>query len=81
MTGSHVVLRRVNLAVARGEVVALLGPSGAGKSTLLRCINHLDDVDEGAIHVDEELIGYREAQGKLVSVQQVRQSLEELFLD
>jgi len=36
--GDNVVLRGVDLAVSRGDVVAVIGPSGGGKSTLLRCI-------------------------------------------
>lgn len=45
-------LRGVNLDVARGEVVVIIGPSGSGKSTLLRCINRLEEFDEGKIIVD-----------------------------
>jgi polar amino acid transport system ATP-binding protein len=36
----------------RGEVVFVIGPSGSGKSTLLRCINHLEEYDQGIIVVD-----------------------------
>jgi polar amino acid transport system ATP-binding protein len=43
------VLRGIDLAVARGEVVCVLGPSGSGKSTLLRCINLLEPPDRGQI--------------------------------
>nr|WP_122012059.1 amino acid ABC transporter ATP-binding protein [Maliibacterium massiliense] len=46
------VLRGVSLAVARGEVVAIIGPSGSGKSTLLRCINYLEKIDGGTITVE-----------------------------
>jgi ABC-type polar amino acid transport system ATPase subunit len=46
------VLREVNLAIQRGEVVVLCGPSGSGKSTLLRCINGLEKVDGGRIHIE-----------------------------
>ena len=42
------VLRGIDLAVSRGEVVCVLGPSGSGKSTLLRCINHLEQVSSNA---------------------------------
>ncbi len=49
-----VVLDRVDLAVATGEIVALLGPSGAGKSTLLRAIAGLQPVDAGRICWDGE---------------------------
>jgi polar amino acid transport system ATP-binding protein len=59
------VLRGVSLDVARAAVVVLIGASGSGKTTLLRCINHLETVDAGRIYVDGELIGYREANGRL----------------
>jgi len=45
-------LRGVNLDVQLGEVVVILGPSGSGKSTLLRCINRLEEFDQGQIIVD-----------------------------
>ena len=59
------VLRGIDLEVARGEVMCLLGPSGSGKSTFLRCINHLEKINAGRLSVDGELVGYREAGGKL----------------
>lgn len=45
-------LQGVNLEIARGEVVVIIGPSGSGKSTMLRCINRLEEFDEGQIIVD-----------------------------
>ena len=45
-------LRGVTLNVNKGEVVVIVGPSGSGKSTLLRCINRLEEYDEGRIVVD-----------------------------
>ncbi|HWE34081.1 MAG TPA: amino acid ABC transporter ATP-binding protein [Solirubrobacteraceae bacterium] len=59
------VLKGIDLEVSRGEVMCLLGPSGSGKSTLLRCINHLEKINSGRLSVDGELVGYREAGGKL----------------
>ena len=59
------VLRGVSLTVGRGEVFVIIGPSGSGKSTFLRCINHLETIDAGRIHVDGQLVGYREVGGKL----------------
>jgi polar amino acid transport system ATP-binding protein len=45
-------LRGVTLDVEKGEVVVIVGPSGSGKSTLLRCINRLEEYDQGKIVVD-----------------------------
>ncbi len=59
------VLKGIDLEVQRGEVMCLLGPSGSGKSTFLRCINHLEKINSGRLSVDGELVGYREAGGKL----------------
>jgi len=59
------VLRGVDLQVARGDVCCLLGPSGSGKSTILRCLNHLETVTAGEIHIDGDLVGYREHAGRL----------------
>jgi polar amino acid transport system ATP-binding protein len=47
--GSLTVLDHVSLDVCQHEVVVLLGPSGSGKSTLMRCINLLEQVDDGQI--------------------------------
>jgi polar amino acid transport system ATP-binding protein len=59
------VLKGIDLEVQRGEVMCLLGPSGSGKSTFLRCINHLEKINSGRLSVDGDLVGYREAGGKL----------------
>ena len=45
-------LRGVSLDVNKGEVVVVIGPSGSGKSTMLRCINRLEEYEEGKIVVD-----------------------------
>ncbi|MCD0421771.1 amino acid ABC transporter ATP-binding protein [Rubrivivax sp. JA1024] len=50
--GEFHVLRDINLDVARGERIVICGPSGSGKSTLIRCINALEEFQEGDIVVD-----------------------------
>ncbi|MFG3554766.1 amino acid ABC transporter ATP-binding protein [Micromonospora sp. NPDC047557] len=50
----HIVLDRLDLTVAEHRVVALIGASGSGKSTLLRCVNLLEEVDDGTIELDGE---------------------------
>ncbi|WP_082501926.1 amino acid ABC transporter ATP-binding protein [Williamsia sp. Leaf354] len=63
--GALEVLKGISLDVDPGEVMCIVGPSGSGKSTFLRCVNHLESVNAGRLYVDGELIGYREANGKL----------------
>ncbi len=57
--GSIDVLKTLSFDVEKGDVVVVLGPSGSGKSTLLRCINFLEDFQEGEIRIDGETVGYR----------------------
>ncbi len=45
-------LSKVDLDVARGEMVAIVGPSGSGKTTLLNCLSGLERIDEGEILID-----------------------------
>jgi polar amino acid transport system ATP-binding protein len=54
--GETPVLRGIDLAVAEHEAVVLIGASGSGKSTLLRCIDLLDDIDDGDVYLDGEVI-------------------------
>jgi polar amino acid transport system ATP-binding protein len=54
--GAHDVLRGVDLAVGEHEAVALIGASGSGKSTLLRCVDLLEEIDDGDIYLDGEAI-------------------------
>ncbi|HSW06205.1 amino acid ABC transporter ATP-binding protein [Aquabacterium sp.] len=46
------VLRDIDLVVAKGERIVICGPSGSGKSTLIRCINRLEEHQEGVLRVD-----------------------------
>jgi general L-amino acid transport system ATP-binding protein len=50
--GHFHVLKDIDLEVARGERIVIAGPSGSGKSTLIRCINRLEEHQEGTIVVD-----------------------------
>ena len=50
--GDLEVLKGVTLDVMKGEVICIIGPSGSGKSTLIRCINALNDIQEGSITVE-----------------------------
>lgn len=50
--GKELVLADIDLKVAEGSVTVLIGSSGSGKSTLLRCINLLEQIDDGQIWLD-----------------------------
>ena len=50
--GQFHVLKDINLTVRRGERIVICGPSGSGKSTLIRCINRLEEHQQGSINVD-----------------------------
>ena len=50
--GEFHVLRNINLQVGRGEKIVICGPSGSGKSTMIRCINRLEERQQGQIIVD-----------------------------
>lgn len=56
--GEHRVLHDFDLDVEQGEVVTLIGPSGSGKTTALRCMNFLEEYDQGEIRIRGALLGY-----------------------
>lgn len=56
--GANEVLKGIDLKVAKGEVIAIIGKSGSGKSTLLRCINGLEEFQDGALSVDGKKLLY-----------------------
>ncbi|MEQ9531679.1 ATP-binding cassette domain-containing protein, partial [Marinobacter salarius] len=51
--GDFHVLKDLNLAVRHGERIVICGPSGSGKSTFIRCINRLEEHQQGKIIVDD----------------------------
>ncbi|HBC3371458.1 TPA: amino acid ABC transporter ATP-binding protein [Vibrio parahaemolyticus] len=52
--GDYHALKDINFSVHSGEIVVVCGPSGSGKSTLIRCINHLESIQEGQLHVFDQ---------------------------
>nr|WP_211182261.1 MULTISPECIES: amino acid ABC transporter ATP-binding protein [Advenella] len=72
--GKFHVLRDINLSVAPGERIVICGPSGSGKSTLIRCINRLEEHQEGRIIVDGV-----ELSNNLKNIEQVRRNVGMVF--
>jgi polar amino acid transport system ATP-binding protein len=54
--GEREVLRGIDLTVSEHEAIALIGASGSGKSTLLRCVDLLEEIDDGDVFLDGEVI-------------------------
>jgi len=80
--GALEVIRGVDMAVRRGEVVVLFGRSGSGKSTLLRCINFLEDPTEGTIEVAGiRLNGGHRSRKKREQIRQLRTHAGMVFQD
>jgi ABC-type polar amino acid transport system ATPase subunit len=72
--GSYHALRDVNLTVAKGERIVICGPSGSGKSTTIRCINQLENHDEGSITVNGIELG-----GKGQRLDEIRREVGMVF--
>ena len=54
--GDTKVLKNINISVKKGEVVVIIGPSGCGKSTLLRCLIGLEEIQEGEVLLDDQVV-------------------------
>ena len=52
--GEIEAIKNINLQIEPGKVYSILGPSGSGKSTLLRCINYLEEPEQGRVFIDGE---------------------------
>lgn len=72
--GDNKVLRGINITIEKGDIVVVIGPSGSGKSTFLRCLNLLEDVTEGEIYVDDQLIN-----APKIDINKVRQKMGMVF--
>lgn len=72
--GELEVLNGITEHISPGEVVVIIGPSGSGKSTFLRCLNLLEEVTEGEIFVDGEMIN-----DPKVNVNKIRQKMGMVF--
>ena len=72
--GSFQALKDINLKIGRQEVVVVIGPSGSGKSTMIRCINRLDEHDNGRIVVDGI-----ELSGDIRNIQEIRRETGMVF--
>ena len=66
--GDHKVLNGVDLDLNAGDVISIIGSSGSGKTTLLRCVNLLEEFQEGVIKIDGREIGYTDSKGKRTKV-------------
>ncbi|WP_082493139.1 amino acid ABC transporter ATP-binding protein [Acidovorax sp. Leaf160] len=73
--GANEVLKGIDLQVARGEVIAIIGKSGSGKSTLLRCINGLEQFQDGALTVDGKPLLHESA----LAMRELRQRVGMIF--
>ncbi len=72
--GSNEVLKSIDLTIAKGEVVCIIGPSGSGKSTLLRCLNGLEEINDGKIFIKDRMLTDKPAE-----LNEIRQNIGMVF--
>ena len=73
--GANEVLKGIDLDVHRGEVIAIIGKSGSGKSTLLRCVNGLEQFQDGSLTVNGKPLLYESA----MAMRELRQQVGMIF--
>ena len=73
--GTNEVLKGIDMKVARGEVICIIGKSGSGKSTLLRCVNGLEEFQEGALSVN----GKKLLHDNPAAIRELRQQVGMIF--
>ena len=72
--GEFSALYDINMNVARGEKVVICGPSGSGKSTLIRCINQLEEHQQGTLLVDG-----KDVRPGMKGIEQIRRDVGMVF--
>ena len=72
--GDFHVLRDIELSVAKGERIVICGPSGSGKSTLIRCVNRLEEHQQGRLVVDSV-----ELRDDIKAIEAIRRSVGMVF--
>lgn len=70
--GDNIVVKNVNFAADRNEIVSIVGPSGSGKSTLIRCINRIEEPTSGHIYIDNKKMDKR-------SIKKIRKKIGMVF--
>ncbi len=68
------VLKNINLSIQKGERVVVCGPSGSGKSTLIRCMNYLEEFQEGSVAIEGKSI-----LDSLEEIEKIRQDVGMVF--
>ena len=74
--GQFHVLKNINFQVYKGERIVICGPSGSGKSTMIRCLNRLEEHQEGQI-----LVEGTELSNDLKNIEQIRREVGMVFQD
>jgi putative S-methylcysteine transport system ATP-binding protein len=65
--GETEILKGLSIEIKEGEVLAIIGPSGSGKSTFLRCLNFLEEAEQGILEIDGISVNFAKKQKAQVS--------------